>query len=151
MSLFSDISNTAENVGKSFSSGGSMSSIGNFVGKGVQALGNFYGFDNSGKWTNQGGMFKWDDEALGEVDGRNQSRAALNQAGDEFNQQQSQANALIAQQQWNSQQADILSSNTTAANTASASASGGINYGNSTPLAQGGGFSQGGGKDFLGL
>jgi hypothetical protein len=142
MGLFDDI-------GKSVSS--SFSDVGSFVSKGVQAIGNFYGFDNNGKWTNQGGEFKWMDEAAGEVTGRNQSRASLNLAKDQFSYAQAQAQQLITQQQWNRQQADVLSSNNAGAATRTAAATSGINMTTATPTALGPGFNMGGSKDFLGL
>lgn len=135
--------------------GDPISKIGDTISKGVQAVGNFYGFDNSGKWSNSGGVFKWADEGIGEVTGRNQSRASLNLARDQFNQSQTQAANLITQQRWNQQQSDILASNTAGASTATAKSTGGINFSNATPMAMGPGFGSGGGgapaKDFLGL
>lgn len=157
MGLFDDIGSSVSNIGKdvgnSFSSGGTFSDIGNFVSQGVKSLGNYYGFDNKGKWTNSGGVFKWMDEGLGQITGRNQSRAAMNQAGDQFNQTQQQAKNLITQQRWNNQQADVLASNSAGAASKASSIMSGANYTNSTPLATGPGFSGGGGgqKDFLGL
>jgi hypothetical protein len=139
------------------SGGGSnpLKDIGDTISKGVQTVGNYYGFDNSGKWTNSGGVFKWADEGIGEVTGRNQSRAALNLGRDQFNQANQQAQNLVNQQEWNRQQGDILASNQAGAARSSAKAAGGINYGNATPMAMGPGFggagSSGAGKDFLGL
>ena len=149
MGLFDDIGKAASN---------SFSDVGNFLTKGTQAIGNFYGFDNSGKWTGKSGfgaLIAGDahmlDEGVGELTCRNQSRAAMNQARDQFNVAQTQAQDLITQQRWNSQQADILASNNAGAQTATNNSRSGINYSNSTPLGQGSGFNGGGGKDFLGL
>lgn len=136
------------------SGGGSnpLSDVGNAISKGVQAVGNFYGFDNSGKWTNSGGMFKWADEGVGEITGRNQSRAALNLANDQFNYAQQQAQGLVAQQRWNQQQSDIMGSQNAAGITATGRATSGPNYSNSTPMTMGpGGGGASPNKDLLGL
>lgn len=160
MGLFDDIgsfvSKTTSQIGKDvsspFSSGSSFSGIGDFFGKGLQAIGNYYGFDNSGKWTNSGGVFKWMDEGVGEVTGRNQSRASLNLAKDQFSYAKQQANNLINQQSWNRQQSDIISSQGAAAARATGASTSGATFGNTTPLGMGPGFSGApGGKDFLGL
>lgn len=133
--------------------GNPLNQIGEAISKGTQAIGNFYGFDNSGKWTNQGGQFHALDEGVGEVTGRNQSRAALNLGRDQFNQANTQANNLILQNQWNQKQSDIIASNGAKAATDSAKATSGINFSNATPTAMGPGFggNPGAGKDFLGL
>ena len=126
----------------------SFSDVGNAISSGLQAIGSFYG-------TNLGinNKIKWLDEGLGEITGRNQSRAALNLARDQFNYAQQQANNLVVQQNWNSQQKDILSSSAAGAARANAVATGGINYNNATPTSFGPGAPapMGGQKDFLGL
>lgn len=126
-----------------------ISQIGDSINKGVQAVGNFYGFDNSGKWTNSGGVFHALDEGVGELTGRNQSRAALNLAKDQYNQSRTDANNLITQQQWNRQQSDMMASNTAGAARANPGGTG-PNYSTTTPLGFGSGANPGG-KDFLGL
>lgn len=134
-------------VGNDISSAGS--GIGDFVSQATKSIGNYYGFDSSGKWTNSGGIFKWMDEGLGEVTGRNQSRQALNLSRDQFSYAQQQANDLITQQNWQRQQSDLNASS--AAGAARTSNPMGNNYNNATPLAMGPGAGQPAGKDFLGL
>lgn len=130
-------------------SGGSnpLEGVGNAISKGTQAIGNFYGFDNSGKWTNSGGVFHALDEGVGEVTGRNESRAALNLARDQYNTAQTDANNLVAQQQWN-QMTSASAASQTAAASARAGAGTGPTANTTTPLGFGSGAA---GKDFLGL
>ena len=151
MGFFQDIGNAisggASSVGNAFSSG--VADVGNGLGKFAQGIGSFYGFDSSGKWTNQGGVFHALDEGVGEITGRNQSRAALNLSRDQFNYAQSQANQLIANQQWQRQQGDIAGSQTAGAARANAaySSTNTPSMSMTTPL----GFGSGSQKDFLGL
>lgn len=126
--------------------------IGSFVEKGVKSIGNYYGIDNNGKFSNSGGIFKWIDEGVGEVTGRNQSRASLNLARDQYSYAHAQAAQLIQQQQWNRQQGDIMGSQSAGAATRTAQMGGGANFSNTSPTAMGPGFnSQMPQKDFLGL
>lgn len=119
------------------------------ISQGVQAVGNYYGFDNSGKWTNKTGILHAADEGIGELTGRNQSRAALNFAKDQYATAQTQANNLILQQNWDRQNLDQMASGAAGAARASGFATSGANYNNTAP----GGFgsSAPANKDFLGL
>lgn len=132
--------------------GGSLGDLGHAISQGVQSIGNYYGFDNDGKWTNSGGVFHAIDEGTGELTGRNQSRAALNNAKDQQTQAQTDANTLINQQNWDRQQGDMSASTNAAAATSRARSnpSSGVNYTNSTPLGWGSSGNPAG-KDFLGL
>lgn len=135
-----------DDIGKSFSD------VGSFVNQGVNLIQQYYGFDNKWNWTNKTGIFHAADEGIGEITGRNQSRASLNLARDQFSYAQTQAQGLIKQQQWNRQQNDVIGSNNAAAQTATARATSGATFANATPSALGPGFNnQGGQKDFLGL
>ena len=155
MGIFDSIGNAVSSFTKSV--GNDVSSvgqgIGNFATQGLKAIGGFYGFDSNGNWTNSGGVFKWMDEGLGEVTGRNESRAALNLATDQFDYAQSQAQGLINQQNWNNQNSATVASQTAGAARAGMAATSGTNYSNATPLAMGPSYGMGapGGKDFLGL
>lgn len=122
-----------------------LNQIGDAINKGTQAIGNFYSFDSGG---GKGG-FRALDEGVGELTGRNQSRAALNLATDQYNQSRTDANNLITQQQWNRQQSDMMASNTAGAARANPGGTG-PSYSTSTPLGFGSGAGPGG-KDFLGL
>lgn len=128
-----------------------LSDVGNAISNGTKAIGSFYGFNSStGQWDNSGGVFHALDEGVGEVTGRNESRAALNQATDQYNQAQTDANNLVAQQQWNQMTGDMQSSQTASA-ARSAAASTGPTYGSTTPLGWGASGNPGAQKDFLGL
>lgn len=135
------------------SSGGKdpIQQVGNAISKGTQAIGNYYGFDNSGKWTNQGGVFHALDEGVGELTGRNLQRRALNEAGDAENAAQAQAATLLANQRYTAMQSDIAASNGAQAIRQTANASSGMNFNNSTPMAWGNQYTGGDHQDFLGL
>lgn len=149
MGLFDDI---GKDINNAFSSGSALSDVGNAIGKGVQVIGNFFGFNNRASWQNNGGLFKWIDEGFGELTGRNQSRASLNFAKDQQMQAEQQANDLLTQQRWNQQQADIAASDQAKALSQTSDARSGINFNNATPLAFGSGFNPASQtKDFLGL
>ena len=147
MSFFNDI-------GKSISKGVSSLSSGTAAGDLLNGATNFVtgGMVGYGKGGFQEGYASHPaDEALGQVTGRNQSRAALNQSQAQFNLAQQQAQALIAQQQWNAKQADITASNSAGAASRTAALLSGANFSNATPMALGPGFNGGQQKDFLGL
>jgi hypothetical protein len=110
------------------------------------------GYDpSSGSWSTHGSQFQALDEGLGAIDGRNASRAALNQSQDQFNIAQQQAQDLINQNNWNKQSADATASSSAGAAAATAKITGGINPTNATPLAMGSGGAPAAPKDFLGL
>jgi hypothetical protein len=134
-------------IGDAVSSGAQ--SIGSGLNQFAKNIGGYYGFDSDGKWTNSGGIFHWLDEGLGEVTGRNQSRAALNLSRDQFNYAQQQASDLVANQQWQRQQGDMAASSAAGAARATAaySSTNTPSMSMTTPL----GFGSGAQKDFLGL
>lgn len=139
-------------------SGGSsvVDQVGNSLGNYAKGVANYLGWNTDGKnWKFDGkeGFIHMDDEAFGEIDGRNKARAALNQDQDHFNIAQAQAADLVAQQNWNKQNADNTGSAGAAAATATAKGASGLNYNNTTPLALGPGATNPStaGKDFLGL
>lgn len=150
---FSDISNAVNQVGSDLNSSfnDTVKSISNAIGSGVKAYGTYIGFNSSGKWdpgnTSQG-IFG----AIRSIDGAASAYDALQQGKSQFDTAQQQAHALIAQNQWNKQQSDVLASQTAGAAAATARSQGGFNYASATPLAMGpGGGATNPNKDFLGL
>lgn len=102
---------------------------------------------STGQQSTHGSVWQAPDEIVGGVTGRNQSRAALNVAKDQYNKAQQDAQNLINQQNWNRMQSDKLASGTAGAARATGVISSGANFTNSTPL----GLGAAAGRDFLGL
>lgn len=105
-------------MGFSFNLGGNSNIFSDLVNGATQAVhgvGNYYGFDNTGKWTGQTGIPKALDEGIGELTGRNQQRHALAVAADAASAAVTQQNQLIQQNQQQKQQQDIQASSGAAA------------------------------------
>lgn len=112
------------------------------------------GYDpRTGDWSTHGSQWQMLDEGIGGVTGRNTARASLNLARDQFNASQKQAADLVAQNNWNKQQADSMASGSAGAATATSRAMSGINPNNSTPTSARTNplGTSGPSKDFLGL
>lgn len=120
----------------------------NNINAGVQFV---TGYDaRDGSWTTHGSWMQLPDELIGGMFGRNQARAATNQARDQFNVSQQQAQDQIDKTNWQKMSSDTMASSSAAAATAAAKAGGGVNLNNSTPTAVGSNLG-GGSKDILGL
>ncbi len=154
MGLFDDIGKTLDNAFTDVSKAlygwdpktGKIDIGNSLAKKGKDEELRFAGYDpKSGQWGGKGSAPSWIDEGFGAISGRNQSRAALNFAKDQAADAKKQAQDLVTQQQWQSQQNDLKASGQAQANNLTNASRNGVNYTNSTPL----GANQN--KDFLGL
>lgn len=98
-----------------------------------------YGYNpGNGKFGGKGSFIDWANEGLGQLNGANAQRHALNVAGDAANAAQTQQNLLISQQNELKHQQDVSASSGAAAIRATAQARSGQSFfANSTPQAYG--------------
>lgn len=125
-------------------------SLGDLINVGTQYLTfGLVGYDKKKGKLEAGFLAHAADEGVGELTGRNRSRAALNFAREQFDEQKKQAENLRQQQLWQAKNNDIQASNLAAAQARSSSQD--VNFTNKTPLGLGANGFQPAQKDFLGL
>lgn len=122
----------------------------NWLVQGTKQIGNYYGFNDAGKWD-PGGSKQGVFGALNQVDGTTAARDALSQSETNFNTAQAQAAAVVAQNNWVKQGQDLQASGAAGAAAATARSTSGFNYASATPLAMGPGAATTANKDYLGL
>ena len=119
------------------SSGGSntISQIGSALNQGIDFVTSYN--PSTGKFADSGSSLGWINSGVGAVTGANESRAALGEEEDQFNQTQQEQQQMIQNQAQQSYSAETTASSGAASARAAAAAQGGINFGNSTPSVWG--------------